>query len=74
MYTCELIDSASLNLLSGDLKQMFEKGTIRTVSAAEGLLKPIQENEAHVFHETCSKLEEAEKAKAAKRKAGQVDK
>ena len=42
--TFELTDSASRNILISNVKQMFEKGTLRTLAAAETLIKLIQEN------------------------------
>ncbi len=44
LYTFELADSASRNILISNVKQMFEGGTIRTQAAAETLIKLIQEN------------------------------
>ena len=45
----ELTGSSSRNMLISNVKQMFEKGTIRTISAAEGLIKLIQENKMDEF-------------------------
>ena len=36
---------------------MFEKGTIRTISAAEGLIKLIQENKMDEFDRTFAQIE-----------------
>ena len=45
----ELTGSSSRNVLISNVKQMFEKGAIRTISAAEGLIKLIQENKMDEF-------------------------
>ena len=39
--TFELTDSASRNVVIANVKQMFERGTIRTLAAAETLIKLI---------------------------------
>ena len=49
----ELTGSSSRNMLISNVKQMFEKGTIRTVSAAEGLIKLTQENKMDEFDKKC---------------------
>ena len=40
----EFTGSSSRNMLISNVKQMFEKRAIRTISAAEGLIKLIQES------------------------------
>ena len=40
----DLTDSTSRNILIGSVKQMFERGTIRTQAAASTLIKLIQEH------------------------------
>ena len=45
---------------------MFQKGVIRTVTAAESLIKLIQENKLDEFDEKFSKTEKAENTRAAK--------
>ena len=52
-----------------NVKQMFEKGTIRTLAAAETLIKLVQENRMKEFDEKMKKLDIAANTKAAKRKA-----
>ena len=47
--TFELTDSASKNLLISNVKQMFEKGTIKTQAAAETLIKLVQNNKMEEF-------------------------
>ena len=49
--TFELTDSVSKNMLISNVKQMFEKGTLRTLAAAETLIKLIQENKMQEFDE-----------------------
>ena len=39
----DITDSTSRNILIGSVKQMFERGTIRTQAAAGNLIKLIQE-------------------------------
>jgi len=53
----ELTGSSSRNMLISNVKQMFEKGTIRTISAAEGLIKLIQENKMDEFDKTFAQIE-----------------
>ncbi len=40
----DLTDSTSRNIVIGSVKNMFERGTIRTQAAAGNLIKLIQEN------------------------------
>ena len=42
--TFELTDGASQNILISNVKQMFERGTLRTPASAEALIKLIQED------------------------------
>ena len=49
----ELTGRSSRNMSRSNVKQMFEKGTIRTISAAEGLIKLIQENNMGEFDKKC---------------------
>ena len=44
-------------MLISNVKQMFEKGTIRTISAAEGLIKLTQENKMDEFGNTFAQIE-----------------
>ena len=67
--TFELTDSASRNILISNVKQMFERGTIRTQAAAETLIKLIQENKMDQVDEKMEKLDKAANTKAAKRQA-----
>ena len=53
----ELTGSSSRNMLISSVKQMFEKGTIRTISAAEGLIKLIQENKMDEFDRKFAQIE-----------------
>ena len=53
----ELTGSSSRNMLISNVKQMFEKGTIRTISAAEGLIKLIQENKMDEFDKKIGQIE-----------------
>ena len=65
--TFELTASASRNILISNVKQMFEKGTIRTLAAAENLIKLIQDNKMEQFDEKMKKLDMAANTKAATR-------
>ncbi len=56
--TFELTDSASRSILISNVKQMFEKGTIRTLAAAETLITLTQENKMKEFDEM-AKLDKA---------------
>ena len=53
----ELTGSSSRNTLISNVKQMFEKGTIRTINAAEGLVKRIQENKMDEFDKKIAQIE-----------------
>ena len=67
--TFELTDSASRNILISNVKQMFERGTLRTLASAEALIKLIQDNKMTEFDEKMAKLDIAVNTKAAKRQA-----
>ena len=67
--TFELTDSASRNILISNVKQMFERGTLRTLASAETLIKLIQEDRMTEFDEKMKKLDIAANTKAAKRQA-----
>ncbi len=66
--TYELTDSAFRNIWIRNVKQMFEKGTLRTLAAVETLIKLIQENKIKEFDEKMEKLKVAI-TKTAKRQA-----
>ena len=70
--TLELTSSASRNILISNVKQMFAKGVIKTRSAAENLIKLIQEGKMQEFDEKLNKIEKSENAKAAKRKSEEI--
>ena len=53
----ELTASSSRNLLINSVKQMFEKGAIRTINIAENLIKLIQQNKMDEFDEKFAKIE-----------------
>ncbi len=72
--TFELTDSASRNMLISNVKQMFEKGNIRTLKEAEGLVKLIQDNKLNEFDTRFSKIEKTENTKVAKQKAEEIGK
>ena len=67
--TFELTDSASRNISISNVKQMFERGTLRTLAAAENLIKLIQEDRMTEFDEKMTKLYIAVNTKTAKRQA-----
>ena len=56
----------------GSVKQMFERGAIRTQAAASTLIKLIQENKMDQVDEKMGKLEKAVNIKTAKRQAGEM--
>ena len=58
--TFDLTDSASRNILIGNVKSMFEKGTVRTQAAAEALIKLVQDNKMKEFDERMRKYESEE--------------
>ncbi len=70
--TFELTDSVSRNMLIGSVKQMFERGTIRTQATASTLIKLIQENKMDQVDAKMGKLEKAVNIKSAKRQAGEM--
>ena len=70
--TFELTDSASSNILTGNVKSMFERGTIRTQAAAETLIKLIQDNKKKELDERMAKLDITANTKAAKRQAEEI--
>ena len=70
--TFELTDSVSRNILIGSVKQMFERGTIRTQAAASTLIKLIQENKMDQVDARMEKLDKAVNTKAAKRQAEEI--
>ena len=53
---------------------MFERGTIRTLAAAEALVTLIQEDKMKEFDDKIGKLDKSENTKAAKRKAEEIAK
>ncbi len=67
--TFELTGSASRNMLISNVKQMYEKGNIRTLKEAEGLIKLVQENKLDEFDTRFNKIEKTENTKVAKRQA-----
>ena len=67
--TFELTDSASRNVLISSVKQMFERGAIRTQAAAGTLIKLIQQNKMDQVDAKMEILDKAVNTKAAKRKA-----
>ena len=52
-----LTSSSTRNILIGSVKQMFERGTIRTQAAAGNLIKLIQENKMEQVDAEMGKLE-----------------
>ena len=70
--TSELTDSVSRNILIGSVKQMFERGAIRTQAAASTLVRLIQENKMDQVDAKIGKLEKVANTKAAKRPAGEM--
>ncbi len=50
------MDSASRNMFISNAKRMFESGTLRTLAAADTLIKRIQENKMKAFDEKMENL------------------
>ena len=70
--TFELTDSASRNIVIGNVKQMFERGTLRTLASAESLIKLIQNSKMREFDETMAEIDTAVNTKAAKIRAEEI--
>ena len=69
----DLTSSSTRNILTGSVKQMFERGTTRTQAAAGNLIKLIQENKMDQVDAKMGKLEKAVNIKTAKRLAGEME-
>ncbi len=69
LNTFELTDSTSRDILISNVKQIFERGTLRTLASAEALIKLIQEDRMTEFNETMAKLDIAANTNATKRQA-----
>ncbi len=65
----DLAVSTSRNILIGSVKQMFERGAIRTQAAAGNLIKLIQANKMDQVDAKMWKLEKAVNIKSDERKA-----
>ena len=70
----ELTGSSSRNTSISNVKQMFEKGTIRTISAAEGLIKLIQENKMDEFDKKFAQIEKTQNTREAKKQSQELAK
>ena len=68
----DLTDSTSRNILISSVKQMFERGPIRTQAAAGTLIKLIQANKMDQVDANMGKLEKPVNVKSAKRLAGEM--
>ena len=64
----DLTDSSSRSILIGSVKQMFERGAVRTQAAAGNLIKLIQENKMDQVDAKMGKLEKAVNTPSDKRK------
>jgi hypothetical protein len=69
----DLTNSSCRNILIGSVKQMFERGTIRTQAAAGTLIKLIQESKMDQVDARMGKLEKAANLKSDKRKAVEME-
>jgi hypothetical protein len=65
----DLTDNTSRNISIGSVKQMFQRGTIRTQAAAGNLIKLIQANNIDQIDAKMGKLEKAVNIKSDKRRA-----
>ena len=70
--TFELTDSASRNVLISTVKQLFDKGTIRTLAAAEQLITQIQDEEMDKVDAAFARLDISANKKSAKRAASEM--
>ena len=70
--TFELTDSASRNVLISSVKQMFDKGTIRTLAAAEQLIRQIQDGEMDKVDAALARLDVSANKQSAKRQASEM--
>ena len=68
-----LTGSSTRNILIGTVKQMFERGEIRTQTAAGNLIKLIQENKMDQVDAKMGKIQGAVNAKSDKRKASEME-
>ena len=68
-----LTGSSTRNILIGTVKQMFERGEIRTQAAAGNLIKLIQENKMDQVDAKMGKIQGAVNAKSDKRKASEME-
>ena len=68
-----LTGSSTRNILIGTVKQMFERGEIRTQTAAGNLIKLIQENKMEQVDAKMGKIQGAVAKKADKRKASDME-
>ena len=68
-----LTGSSTRNILIGTVKQMFERGEIRTQAAAGKLIKLIQENQMDQVDAKMGKIQGAVNAKSDKRKASEME-
>ncbi len=68
-----LTGSSTRNILIGTVKQMFERGEIRTQAAAGNLIKLIQENKMDQVDAKMGKIQGAVNAKSDKRKSAEME-
>ena len=68
-----LTGSSTRNILIGTVKQMFERGEIRTQTAAGNLIKLIQENKMEQVDAKMGKIQGAVTKKSDKRKASELE-
>ena len=68
-----LTGSSTRNILIQNVKQMFQRGEIRTQTAAGNLIKLIQENKMDQVDAKMGRLENAMKTKSDKRKASELE-
>ena len=68
-----LTGSSTRNILIGTVKQMFERGEIRTQTAAGNLIKLIQENKMEQVDAKMGKLQQAVNTKSDNRKASELE-
>ena len=68
----ELTDSASRNVLISSVKQMSDKGTIRTLAAAEQLIRQIQDGEMDKVDAALARLDVSANKQSAKRQASEM--
>ena len=70
----ELTGSSSRNMLISNVKRMVEKGAIRPIGAAEGLIPLTQENKMDEFDRKFAQIEKTQNTREAKKQSQELAK